>query len=210
MRSAKRAPLKRSSRTSSNSALFEALEPRVLMTASLAGQFSKFAVNIPEAGVYTVNVYQSPQQFVPSTVTSLTLNAVNSLVPVVIRPAGTPAPDTGLILTATWNLTLGPGRTLVRVNNGYFVSTTPIQAPGAPSSLQLTVQSGTSIALQWADNSNNESGFVVQRQTAGSTSWNLVTTTPANVTSFTDATLQAGTQYAYSVMALNDAGYSAD
>src|SRR5262249_23216816 len=87
-------------------------------------------------------------------------------------------------------------------------ATTASTVPAAPSNLALTVQSANSIALAWADNSSNETGFRVERQTAGG-SWSLLATTGAGVSSYTDTTVSANTQYSYRVSATNGAGTSA-
>lgn len=87
-------------------------------------------------------------------------------------------------------------------------ATTPATLPASPSNLALTVLSSTTMQLAWSDNSSDETGFLIERQTSGSGTWDVVTTTAANVTGYTDATLQAGTQYAYRVSAVNGAGVS--
>jgi serine protease AprX len=89
-------------------------------------------------------------------------------------------------------------------------------APAAPTSLTGTVLTSTSIRLNWVDNANNETGFLVERctgssctnfaplPTAGSTS-----TVGANVTTYTDTGLVRGTRYRYRVRAFNATGNSA-
>jgi hypothetical protein len=64
-----------------------------------------------------------------------------------------------------------------------------------------------SLRLTWADNSNNESGFTVERQTAGG-SFSQIATLGANVTSYTDSGLVSGRTYCYTVRAFNAAGSS--
>ena len=63
-----------------------------------------------------------------------------------------------------------------------------------------------SLSLSWTDNSNDEDGFKIERLIAG-----LVDTTmtvSANVTSYVDSGLVAGTIYCYRVRAFNAAGDS--
>jgi fibronectin type 3 domain-containing protein len=84
---------------------------------------------------------------------------------------------------------------------------TPATVPSAPSNLGVTVPSATWIQLTWTDNSTNETGFMIERQT-WSGSWALLTTTAAGVTSYTDTTVLASTQYSYRVSAANSAGTS--
>ncbi|MDM8562479.1 hypothetical protein QUF54_03910, partial [Candidatus Marithioploca araucensis] len=71
-----------------------------------------------------------------------------------------------------------------------------------PTSLTATAVSQTQIDLSWTDNSNNETGFKVERD--GS----LITTTLANATSHSDSGLSCGTTYSYSVKATNADGDS--
>jgi hypothetical protein len=84
-----------------------------------------------------------------------------------------------------------------------------ITAPSAPSNLKVAVTGQTSIKLTWNDNSNNETGFVIERSTDG-VNFSTVTTTAAGVTSFDNITgLSANTQYYYRVKAINAGGSSA-
>ena len=65
----------------------------------------------------------------------------------------------------------------------------------APTSLTGIAASQTQINLSWTDNSDNETGFKIER--AGS----LITTTAANATSYNDGSLSCDTSYSYSVKA---------
>jgi fibronectin type 3 domain-containing protein len=85
----------------------------------------------------------------------------------------------------------------VWVNNGGGV-------PTAPTSLSASALSSSSIKFSWQDNSSNETGFKVYRL-SGST-WQLINTVGANVTSYTDSGLQPSTTYYYTVCATNSTG----
>ncbi len=68
--------------------------------------------------------------------------------------------------------------------------------------------------LMWVDNSNNESGFKVQRQLNGSAFADVATlATAANAVQVTDTTLVGSTSmdnvYCYRIYAFNSAGSSA-
>lgn len=80
--------------------------------------------------------------------------------------------------------------------------------PVAPSGLTATAASRTSINLSWADNSDNETGFRIERSPNGTTHWTHIATTDANVTAHLDGDLQCGTTYYYRVCAVNDVGLS--
>ena len=85
---------------------------------------------------------------------------------------------------------------------------TPAPTPVAPSNLVATVVSSTEVDLSWRDNSNNETAFHVFRKIPGITSFRKIATLGANVTSYVDTTVVAGTSYAYKVRAHNAAGNS--
>jgi len=86
----------------------------------------------------------------------------------------------------------------------------PVTVPGAPSALSASAESATRVNLSWTDNSNNESGFHVQRAADSGFSTGLVTfSVAANVTTYSDTTVAAGTTYYYRVTAYNSAGDSA-
>lgn len=81
--------------------------------------------------------------------------------------------------------------------------------PSAPSGLTATVLSSTSVRLDWADNSNNETAFALYRRSLPSGSFAQVTSTAPNVTSYTDAGLATGSAYEYRVRAWNGGDSSA-
>ena len=72
-----------------------------------------------------------------------------------------------------------------------------------PTNLTVTVVSYNGIDLSWQDNSDNESGFRVQRRVDGSDDWVEIGTTAANATMFSDTGLEPTTTYHYRVRAFN-------
>lgn len=72
--------------------------------------------------------------------------------------------------------------------------------PSAPSMLKATAASSTSVDLTWTDNSNNESGFEIERK-AGSGFWFQIATVGADITSYHDSGLASNTAYCYRVRA---------
>ncbi len=94
-------------------------------------------------------------------------------------------------------------------SNSASVSTQapPVQVPAAPSNLSLSVQSATQINLAWRDNSNNESGFYIERATAGG-SYSQIASVAANITTYNSGSLTGSTSYSYRVRAHNSAGNS--
>jgi chitodextrinase len=69
--------------------------------------------------------------------------------------------------------------------------------------------SSSQINLTWQDNSNNESGFIVQRASSSSGPWAQIGIVGANVTSCAHTGLTASTTYFYRVCAYNASGNSA-
>ncbi len=84
----------------------------------------------------------------------------------------------------------------------------PVGSPAAPTSLSATATSLSQIVLNWTDNANNESGFIIQRSTSATGTFTQVGTTAANVTTFTDTNLSPTTTYFYQVLANNTNGNS--
>jgi hypothetical protein len=81
--------------------------------------------------------------------------------------------------------------------------------PAAPSNLTATAVSTTQINLSWTDNSNNETGFKIERCQGNScTNFVQIATTAANVTTFNNTGLTRNTRYRYRVRAFNAVGNS--
>ncbi len=124
---------------------------------------------------------------------------------------------TALAGTYTYNLTnlpVGPNTIAVSITNTYGSNTHQItynrlaDIPSAPSGL-TAVANSNNINLNWTDNSNNETSFIIDRAVGGPTGWVLgYATVSANTTSYTDAGLADGTYY-YRVKARNADGDSA-
>ncbi|HED03156.1 MAG TPA: hypothetical protein ENI60_00055, partial [Candidatus Fraserbacteria bacterium] len=81
------------------------------------------------------------------------------------------------------------------------------QAPAAPSDLSAKAISSSAIELKWKDNSDDESGFQLERRLPPG-DFSLIESTAANVTGFTDKGLKPATTYCYRVRAVNDGGQS--
>ena len=80
-------------------------------------------------------------------------------------------------------------------------------APNAPTNVNATVSASSgsdTIDLTWTDNSTDETGFEIERSDDGGTSWDEVTTTAANATSYSDSGLQPDATYRFRVRAVND------
>jgi subtilisin family serine protease len=98
-------------------------------------------------------------------------------------------------------------------NNSAYSNTasaTTGPGPAAPSGLSATTISSSRINLAWTDNANNEGGFKVERSTDG-VNFSQVVILLANVTSYSNTNLPAGTAFTYRVRAYegpNHSGFS--
>jgi len=90
----------------------------------------------------------------------------------------------------------------------YPIESAPGLPPSAPSQLAATTASSSQINLTWADNSNNEDNFVVERSLNG-IDFTVAATLAANLTSYSDTGLQSATTYTYRLSAVNAADSSA-
>ena len=136
----------------------------------------------------------------------------------IIAPAAVP---TGLSATIPVNITVVDSTGLATASVGISITVNQV-IPKAPSKLTATaaaVPVGTpataprSVTLGWVDNSNNETGFALERSTTLAFTAGTVTiinsVLAANTITYNDTLLLAKTTYYYRVMATNDAGASA-
>src|SRR5262249_51807923 len=102
---------------------------------------------------------------------------------------------------------------LVGVNQGRGTITVLCSAgggappPAAPNSLSATAASSSLVNLTWADNSDNEDGFMIERcQGSGCSNFAEIARVGANAISFSNTGLAAGASYSYRVLAYNNSG----
>ncbi|MFH0765000.1 MAG: fibronectin type III domain-containing protein, partial [Calditrichota bacterium] len=74
--------------------------------------------------------------------------------------------------------------------------------PKAPAALQAARVDGHTISLNWADSSNTEEGFEIQRKRRNAQDYLSIDTISANVTTFTDFNLSSGVTFTYRVRAV--------
>jgi len=94
-----------------------------------------------------------------------------------------------------------------QLDNIQLTVQTAATPPAAPSGVQANV-AGSQVTVNWTDNSNDETGFKVQRSEDGNT-WTTVATVAPNSTSARDTSVGCGKTYSYQVLASSAAGDSA-
>ncbi len=90
---------------------------------------------------------------------------------------------------------------------GRTYSFTP-PVPAAPTGLSFTNVSGSTMTLNWSDNSNNETGFAIYRSTDG-VNYTFVSQTAANTTSSPQTDLTQNITYYWRVFAVSEGALSA-
>ena len=108
-----------------------------------------------------------------------------------------------VVITVTDNVAATANTTLsLRINQ---------TAPAVPSGLTATATGLTQVTLNWTDNANNDLGVLIQRATDSAFTTGLVNINRyvANLTSYTDNSVIAGTTYYYRVKTINYVAYSA-
>jgi hypothetical protein len=71
--------------------------------------------------------------------------------------------------------------------------------PTVPTVLSATATSSSQINLTWTDNSNNETGFKIERKMGSGGTYLSLATAAANTISYNDTGLTASTAYYYRI-----------
>jgi hypothetical protein len=82
------------------------------------------------------------------------------------------------------------------------------EAPACPQNLRTYDRTKSSIILKWNDVSGIEHGFKLYRSTSADGNYQEIGTVTANVTTFTDKSLDQNTTYFYKILAYNNVGES--
>jgi hypothetical protein len=96
-------------------------------------------------------------------------------------------------------------------NSGYSNEDCAITDPNIPTPPGNLIAEATSVnqvTLNWTDNSNNEEGFIIERENASLFDFSAIDTVLANITSYIDSSVSQGVSYNYRVSAFNISGQS--
>lgn len=160
--------------------------PRVMRLSSTGGQHVIVIANLDPAAGHTV----TPNYDVTGTW---------------YKYNGDPAVDGTPFTVSSTGATYSLAASEVMVLTNVLIPELPT---AAPSTLTATAAGTTSIDLTWADNSNNETGFIVQYALSPDGPFTTITTLAANSTSYSHTGLDPNTTYYYQVVATNLAGIS--
>ena len=89
--------------------------------------------------------------------------------------------------------------------SGCLKAATATALPAAPTNLTAAVETGPQVLLDWTDNANNETSFVIERA-VGAGAFSVLASVGANTTTYTDLTVVPGNNYSYRVAAANAGG----
>ena len=78
----------------------------------------------------------------------------------------------------------------------------------APSNLNISGATTSSLNLSWTDNSNNEDGFKIERATSQNGTYTQIAVVNANSTSYTNSSLSSSTTYYYRIRAYKSTTHS--
>lgn len=169
------------------------------------------ATHIPELEIIST---VPPNDYGPMRGTSMATPHVTGAVALYasVHPGSTPAQTRYDLLTAgvrplaaLQGITVTGGS--LDIGTLMTVPANGLPAPAAPANLQSPSTSGTRVDLSWADQSNNELGFAIERSTDGVTFY-LADTVGAGDVDYSDRTVQPGNTYFYRVRAYNPGGSS--
>ena len=127
----------------------------------------------------------------------------------IANPAGTSHVDTSVVNGTTYFYVVSALNDIGESGDSTQVAATPSAptVPAAPSNLTLTTTK-KKIRLSWVDNSNNETGFKIERSTDG-VNFAQIAIVAANIVTYQNNGVTSGVRYYYRVRATNGAGDSA-
>jgi len=92
-----------------------------------------------------------------------------------------------------------------------FTLTVGIEAILDPGNLTATSSVENEVELNWTDNSDNEDGFIIEREIPGTEAYTVIDSVSSNIIMYTDETVLDGVKYSYKIKAYNaftESGYT--
>ncbi|MFN3446067.1 MAG: beta strand repeat-containing protein, partial [Bacteroidia bacterium] len=87
-----------------------------------------------------------------------------------------------------------------------FVPAFPVSA--APSGLNVTAITGSSLTLNWTDNATNESYYIIEQSNDGGITYSNLATLPSNATTYNVTSLIPSRTYSFRIIAASEADLS--
>ncbi len=115
--------------------------------------------------------------------------------------------DAGLLSGAVYSYRVRAANAFGASDYSEEATGTTGRLPAAPGGLELMALGHDSVSFRWVDNSDNETGFVVERSDAGGP-FAPAAALSQGITELSDAGLLPGTLYGYRVSAVNNFGAS--
>ena len=140
------------------------------------------------------------------------LRSANYIVRLLNPPAGETLTIPNPIYSTFQWVPLGSGQDFTNCYFGVHTTSVPV-IPLSPDNLSLTSPSPAQVAVNFRDNSTNETGFIVERAASASGPFSTITTlspsaATGSIVSYVDSTVVAGANYFYRVAALGAGGNS--
>ncbi|MBM3250043.1 MAG: tandem-95 repeat protein, partial [Candidatus Omnitrophica bacterium] len=114
----------------------------------------------------------------------------------------------GISQTGTYQVTFTVSDSLLSDSETIAITVIPPTIPDAPANLSALFIGTNQINLAWQDNSDNESGFKLERAVSSAGPFTQIYASQANTTTYSDTGLTSGTTYYYRICANNIAGNS--
>jgi len=161
------------------------------------GNTISFQVKLYEATGAVEFVYRDEGGTVNSGSASIGITAIATGSGNYLSLNGTGASPTASSTTETTSLNTKPA------SGQTYTFTPPATTPNAPTGLNFTGITGTTMTLNWNDNSSDEAGFNIYKSTDG-VNYNLAVTLAANSITYPATGLAFGTTYYWQIYAFNE------
>jgi len=172
-----------------------------LWNYSATGATISFQVKLYEANGKVEFIYQPESGNVTSPTASIGITATATSSGKFLSLDGTGSSPTVSSTTETTSISSKPA------SGQIYAFTPPAGAPAAATWNSPTSVTGTGMVLNWTDNADNESAYVISRSIDG-INYTVLTSLAANVQTYTATGLNFGTTYYWKISAVNEGAAS--